>query len=138
MCNIFAECFVESIPQFHLTWILVFITGSENAVDLLIFILSFPLSLVSASLGMSRILMNGPSKLIKKSKSCSGWVFVLLNLSFICVIISKSTWIGEISTLMDSSSGIEPTELAIILIWICTSFIPQCLLVRKRSALKKF
>ena len=133
MCYLFAECFVESIPQFHLTLILRLIIVAEDWStweELILYLLSLPTSLVSATIGMSRILMNGPSKLIKKSESCSGWVFVLLNLSLICVIVSKIWIIPSVVY----SGGIKVTDLsAFILIWMSTSFIPQCLLVRKCS-----
>ena len=138
MCYLFAECFVESIPQFHLTLILRLIIVAEDWStweELILYLLSLPTSLVSATIGMSRILMNGPSKLVKKSdESCSGWGFALLNMSLICVIVSKSKCIGVISMLLGFIGlSYESTELAIILIWISISFLPQCLLVRKCS-----
>ena len=141
----FTECFVESIPQFHLVWILKLIVGPPELggleiEDMILYYLSFAafwISLVSASLGMSRILMNGPSKFMKKSKICSGWGFVLLNLSILGGIYSKTAWISNPYAYLGNYSGIEGFELpvpsAIILIWVCTSFIPQCLLVRKCS-----
>ena len=134
----FAECFVESIPQLHLTLILTLITGIggdfnvRTVEDLVLFCLSFGTSLVSASLGMSRLLLNGPSKLMKKSESCGGynqWGFGLLNLSIMNGIISKTAWISVELYIRLELELLVPSAM----IWVSTSFIPQCLLVRKCS-----
>ena len=130
-----AECFVESIPQTHLTWILMMVGDSPIAIDELfgdtpekiaLFFLSFTTSVISASLGMSRLLLNGPSKFVRKTGRLGGyfqWGFVLLILSIMSGIIAKAAWLPLVIN--------WPTNLGSLgaILWIGVSLIPQLLLV---------
>ena len=133
-----AECFVESIPQTHLTWILVVMMvgnspRAENEVlgdtpeKSALFFLSFTTSVISASLGMSRLLLNGPSKFVRKTGRLGGyfqWGFVLLILSIMSGIIAKAAWLPFVV-----NGPITLGSLGAVL-WIGVSLIPQLLLVR--------
>ena len=133
---------MESIPQTHLTLILFFTlegpskaklwsdadgNGNYYYSKLVLFFLSFTTSVISASLGMSRLLLNGPSKFIRKTGRLGGycqWGFVFLILSMITGIVSKAAWLPFV---MD-----RPTRMGYLgaVLWIGVSLIPQLLLVR--------
>ena len=89
---------MESIPQTHLTLIL-FLFGAgeiaftdghddEDGIDpaFVTFLLGFISSVTSASLGMTRLLMNGPSKLIKKQGPLGGYIQVGVTLMFFSIM----------------------------------------------------
>ena len=136
----FAECFVESIPQTHLTWILMLMVGGsgpgtsgleklsgDSTYKLVLLYLSFTTSVISASLGMSQLLLNGPSKFVRKTGRLGGyfqWGFVLLILSIMSGIIAKAAWLPLVIN--------WPTNLGSLgaILWIGVSLIPQLLLVR--------
>ena len=139
------ECFVESIPQTHLTWILLVVMlcvrrpvasgqpGKElyerTAEKEALFFLSFTTSVISASLGMSRLLLNGPSKFIRKVGRLGGycqWGFVLLILSIMSGIIAKAIWLPFVTIIYDQHNMFS---LGVVL-WIGVSLIPQLLLVK--------
>ena len=91
--------------------------------NLALFFLSYSTSLISASLGMSRLLMNGPSKLIKKQGYCGGylqWGFLVLFLSIATSFAAKAAWIGSFGA---------PEIFQNIPIWIGISYLPQFLMV---------
>ena len=95
---------------------------------IVLFFLSFSTSIISASLGMSRLLLTGPSKFVRKTGRLGGycqWGFVLLILSIITGIISKAAWLPLVIDWPTRSMG----YLGAIL-WIGVSLIPQLLLVR--------
>ena len=92
-----------------------------------LFFLSFTTSVISASLGMSRLLLNGPSKFVRKIGRLGGycqWGFVLLMLSIMSGIIAKAAWLPfvvETPAFMGTLGAV---------LWIGVSLIPQFLLVR--------
>ena len=133
------EPFLESIPQTHLTLLLLcfdsrvlFDDPAHPGADdlfpgssLVLFILGFISSVLSASLGMARLLMNGPSKLIKKQGYLGGYAqvgFALLMFSIMCVLVSKALWLAF---LLAGPHG-NPLH---ILLWIGVSLLPQLILV---------
>ena len=133
---------MESIPQTHLTWILVVMVVDGPGLDdyegletvmgnttekRALFILSFTTSIISASWGMSRLLLSGPSKFVRKTGRLGGyfqWGFVLLILSIMSGIIAKAAWLPLVIN--------WPTNLGSLgaILWIGVSLIPQLLLVR--------
>ena len=90
---------------------------------LALFLLGFTSSVLSASLGMARLLMNGPSKLVKKQGHLGGYAqvgFALVMVSIICVLVSKALWLAF------STSWLDPLYA---LVWIGVSLAPQLTLV---------
>ena len=90
-----SECFIEAIPQTHLTLIMlvldlettIFGGSSENYTDFTLFLVGFISSVLSASLGLARFLMNGPSKLVKKQGRLGGYLQVGFALLFFCILL---------------------------------------------------
>ena len=121
---------MESIPQMHLSWILLMSTQGtlvegqrQSTESVILFYMSFTLSVISASLGMTRLLMNGPSKLIKKQGKFGGYgqcPFFILFLSIASCLIAKASWVGFIR--------IDDYPIR-TLIWFGISYIPQLLMV---------
>ena len=101
--------------------------GSEkNPEKFPLFVLSFTTSIISASLGMSRFLLNGPSKCIKKLGRLGGycqWGFALLQLSIMSGIIAKAAWLPDVI-----SDPIDMKSMGVLL-WVGVSLMPQLLLV---------
>ena len=95
-----------------------------------LFYFSFTTSVISASLGMSRLLLNGPSRFVRKTGRLGGylqWGFVLLMLSIMSGIIAKAAWLPFVIN--------YPVEMGTLgtlgaVLWIGVSLIPQFLLVR--------
>ena len=127
---------MESIPQTHLTLILlvlnydalVDVRGHGNESNVVLFTVGFMSSVLSASLGMARLLMNGPSKLIKKQGHLGGYAqagFALVMLSIICVLVAKALWLAF--SVLDSPGRDDDPLYA--LVWIGVSLAPQLILV---------
>ena len=102
----------------------------------LLFLVGFTSSVLSASLGMSRLLMNGPSKLIKKQGHLGGYAqvgFALVKLSIMCVLVAKALWL-PFSTMYDPGQS-HPLKRHMngdplyALVWIGISLAPQLILV---------
>ena len=92
-----------------------------------LFFISFTTSVISASLGMSRLLLNGPSRFVRKTGRLGGylqWGFVLLMLSIMSGIIAKAAWLPFVIN--------HPADMGSLgaVLWIGVSLIPQFLLVR--------
>ena len=129
---------MESIPQTHLTWMLFVmviafrpanIIVGDTTEERVLFFLSFSTSIISASLGMSRLLLNGPSKFIRKVGRLGGycqWGFVLLILSIMTGIVSKAAWLPFMTNIYDQHNKVSQG----VVLWIGVSLIPQLLLVR--------
>ena len=101
----------------------VFYGGPGDPYGLALFIAGFTSSVLSASLGMARLLMNGPSKLVKKQGHLGGYAqvgFALVMVSIICVLVSKALWLAF------STSWLDPLYA---LVWIGVSLAPQLTLV---------
>ena len=73
---------------------------------------------------MARLLMNGPSKLVKKQGHLGGYAqvgFALVMVSIICVLVSKAFWLA-----LSQDPGGDPLYA---LVWIGVSLVPQLTLV---------
>ena len=113
----------------HLSWILLVSTNGElslrkSAWIEFLFFTSFTLSVISASLGMTRLLMNGPSKLIKKQGKFGGYAqcpLFILFLSIASCLIAKASWVGFIK--------IHHGHPIRIVVWLGISCTPQLLMV---------
>ena len=91
-----------------------------------VFLLGFITSVLSASLGMARLLMNGPSKVVKKQGPLGGYAqvgFALVMLSIICVLVAKALWLPY-----SIYNGPDRDPLY-ALVWIGVSLAPQLILV---------
>ena len=90
--------------------------------DFVLFFCGFASSVISAALGMTRLLMNGPSKLFyKRDHPLGGYcqaAFALLMISIMCVLIAKALWLAF--SCMDNPLN--------ALIWISASLVPQFVL----------
>ena len=125
-----SEPFLESIPQTHLTLMLLVLNsdvliemgpGSDPS-SFPLFIVGFTSSVLSASLGMARLLLNGPSKLVKKQGHLGGYAqvgFALIMFSIMFVLVAKALWLAF---LLDSYP-------LYALVWIGVSLAPQLILV---------
>ena len=125
------EAFLESIPQTHLTFIMLFVNQrlllGEPYDNSRLFIFGFMSSVLSASLGMARLLMNGPSKLVKKQGNLGGYAqvgFALLMLLIMFVLVAKALWLA----FSIIGGGHHPQPLN-ALVWIGVSLVPQLFLV---------
>ena len=88
----------------------------------ILFSMGFMSSVLSASLGMARLLMTGPSKLVKKQGHLGGYAqvgFALIMFSIMFVLVAKALWMA----LVTSWSPL------FALVWIGVSLAPQLILV---------
>ena len=101
-------------------------TSPGDVSGLVLFLVGFTSSVLSASLGMARLLMNGPSKVVKKQGPLGGYAqvgFALVMLQIICVLVAKALW-------MPFSLGrVGRGEPIYALVWIGVSLAPQLILV---------
>ena len=126
-----SEAFLESIPQTHLTIMVMVLNfevvsepGPYYKYNLALFLVGFISSVLSASLGMARMLMNGPCKLVKKQGHLGGYAqagFAMVMLSIMCVLMAKAGWLA-FSTLGSNNP-------LFALVWIGVSLAPQLILV---------
>ena len=101
----------------------IFIDGPGDTYGTVLFFVGFTSSVLSASLGMTRLLMNGPSKLVKKQGHLGGYAqvgFTLVMFLIMSVLVAKALWLA-FSTL----SGGPLYGL----VWIGVSIAPQLILV---------
>ena len=126
-----SECFIEAIPQTHLTLIMLVLDSEAivyggsggNNTDFALFLVGFISSVLSASLGLARFLMNGPSKLVKKQGRLGGYLQVGFALLFFCILstlVSKALWLAFVT-------GGNPLQA---FVWMGASLVPQLILVR--------
>ena len=107
--------------------IFIEVSGTGYYYTLALFILGFTSSVLSASLGMARLLLNGPSKLIKKQGPLGGYAqvgFALVMLQIICVLVAKALWMP-----FSIDGGPVRGEPIYTLVWIGVSLAPQLILV---------
>ena len=148
-----SEAFLESIPQTHLTLMLLVLndevlvgydaTGTNwdecipvcGLFDSLLFLLGFTSSMLSASLGMARLLMNGPSRLVKNKGLCQVG-FALVMLSIMCILVAKASWLG-LSTYSSNRWRVRNDPLY-ALVWIGISLAPQLILVSLSKCDEKY
>ena len=139
-----SECFIEAIPQTHLTLIMLAIDyesimfgistelDSEINTDMALFLVGFISSILSASLGLARFLMNGPSKLVKKQGQLGGYLqvgFALLFFSILLTLVSKA-WLLAFVLLPKSPHPLDKGNPLYSLVWMGISLVPQLMLVR--------
>ena len=89
------------------------------------------MSVLSASLGMARLLMNGPSKLVKKQGHLGGYAqvgFALIMFSIMFVLVAKALWL-PFSLGRGPVIGGTRTKPIFALVWIGVSLAPQLILV---------
>ena len=107
----------------------IFIDGPGDTYGTVLFFVGFTSSVLSASLGMARLLLNGPSKLVKKQGHLGGYAqvgFALVMFSIMCVLVAKPLWLA-FST---SSGGLTWSgDPLYALVWIGVSLAPQLILV---------
>ena len=134
---------MESIPQMHLTLILMFqdtetiILGGDWSfgANFALFLVGFISSVISASLGMARLLLNGPSKILRKQGYLGGYLqvsFTLIFFSIMCVLVAKALWLALL-ILEGSSQGakiaIHVSNSSCTLLWLGVSLLPQLIFV---------
>ena len=101
----------------------------DDSTALPLFIVGFISSVLSASLGMTRLLMNGPSKLIKKQGSLGGylqWGFAMVFICIMCVLVAKALWLA-FAVLGPSPDSLN--QFKNVLVWLGVSILPQLILV---------
>ena len=103
--------------------------GSErygDTTDHIIFFVGFISSVISATLGMTRLLMNGPSKVIKKQGHLGGYLqigFALLFFSIMAVLVAKALWLAFVIGPVTNGHPLYA------LVWMAVSLLPQFILV---------
>ena len=115
-----SELFVEKIPQVHLMLLLIFFNWDDKS-WVYVYWWGFVFSFFSASFGMTKLLMNGPSKIIKKQGHLGGYLqlgFFLLFLCNIDVLVAKALGLAFLAS--------NPFS---VLVWMAVSLLPQCILV---------
>ena len=126
---------MESIPQTHLTLmllvlnydVLIDVRHRGNESNVVLFTVGFMSSVLSASLGMARLLMNGPSKLVKKQGHLGGYAqvgFALVMLLVMFILVAKALWL--VFSMLLGPRGGDPLYA---LVWIGVSLAPQLILV---------
>ena len=104
-------------------------SGDRNNTDLPLFLVGFISSILSASLGLARFLMNGPSKLVKKQGRLGGYLqvgFALLFFAILLTLVSKALWLAFV---LNEPTTLEPNPLYVF-VWMGISLVPQLILVR--------
>ena len=122
----FPETFLESIPQVHITLIVIAsgVKGnfshdvdSETRRKQVIVFTSFVISLISSAYGMSNVLKNGPVKLIKESAP-----FMIVALANGACLVGKAAWFFVIT-------GSTYDDWQLIFVWLGLSILPNLILV---------
>ena len=101
----------------------------EINTDMALFLVGFISSILSASLGLARFLMNGPSKLVKKQGRLGGYLqvgFALLFFAILLILVSKALWLAFV---LNEPTTLEPNPLYVF-VWMGISLVPQLILVR--------
>ena len=94
----------------------------DGLFESLLFLVGFTSSVLSASLGMTRLLMNGPSKVVKKQGRLGGYAqvgFAMVMFSIMFVLVAKALWLAF---------SLDSNPLY-ALVWIGVSVVPQLILV---------
>ena len=128
-----SEPFIESVPQSHLSLIVVCIvkdnTGKKGFYPYKPrSLLSFISSVVSGTLGLSKVLLKGPVRLVPSNRGyLGGFVqlpFFLLYLSVFTCLVGKAAWLP--------SSMTEDGEIYVLL-WFALMIAPQATMVSSKS-----
>ena len=126
-----SEPFVESVPQLHFTFLLIVFTISDVLdIQSPFFWFTFCTSLITGSLGISKILRNGPAKIISKNKTKDFWTSVTSQLLILSTtifsLLGKAPWLGIALSMNSYNFG---TLSEIIPLWICLMLLPQFIIV---------
>ena len=120
-----SEPFIESVPQTHLYLIVTIAKFGGNFVNPTFF-LSFVTSVVSATLGLSKVLLKGPVKLVPSNRGyLGGYVqlpFFLLYCSVFTCLVGKAAWLPSAMTGYDE-------EAIHALVWFAMMIAPQTTMV---------
>ena len=132
-----SEPFIESVPQSHLSLIVVCIvkdnTGKKGFYPYKPrSLLSFISSVVSGTLGLSKVLLKGPVKLVPSNRGfLGGYVqlpFFLLYCSVFTCLVGKAAWLPFA---MLGSLGSDGEIHA--LVWFAMMIAPQATMVSSNS-----
>ena len=112
----------------------------------ILFSMGFMSSVLSASLGMARLLMTGPSKLVKKQGYLGGYAqvgFAMVMFSIMFVLVAKALWLafsilGDSSSLSALGGGPGGSDPLYALVWIGVSLAPQLILVSLSKLVQKY
>ena len=110
--------------------------GPEDGYVFILFLVGLLSSWLSASLGMARLLMNGPSKLVKKQGHLGGYAqvgFALVMLLIMFMLVAKALWL--VFSMLLGPRGGDPLYA---LVWIGVSLAPQLILVSLSKLDQKF
>ena len=125
-----SEPFIESVPQTHLSLIVVTIAKFGGNFVNPTFFLSFVTSVVSATLGLSKVLLKGPVKLVPSNRGfLGGYIqlpFFLLYCSVLTCLVGKAAWLPYA---MDGAAGDEIYAL----VWFAMMIAPQATMVSSNS-----
>ena len=117
------------MPQTHLSLIVVCIAGGHPDFRNTKFVLSFVTSVVSATLGLSKVLLKGPVKLVPSNRGfLGGYVqlpFFLLYWSVFTCLVGKAAWLPF------AMRG--PNENIFALVWFAMMIAPQATMVSSSS-----
>ena len=124
-----SEPFIESVPQAHLSLIVVQIVGAHRDFVNTKFVLSFVTSVVSATLGLSKVLLKGPVKLVPSNRGyLGGYVqlpFFLLYCSVFTCLVGKAAWLPY--------AMIWPDGNIHALVWFAMMIAPQATMVSSNN-----
>ena len=133
MFCLISEPFIESVPQSHLYLTVVCIvkdnTGKKGFYPYKArSLLSFITSVVSGTLGLSKVLLKGPVRLVPSDRGyLGGFVqlpFFLLYLSVFTCLVAKASWLPSAMT--------DNGEIY-VLIWFALMIAPQATMVSSKS-----
>ena len=117
------------MPQTHLSLIVVQIAGRHPGFVNTKFALSFVTSVVSATLGLSKVLLKGPVKLVPSNRGyLGGYVqlpFFLLYCSVFTCLVGKAAWLP--------SAMRGPDGDIYALVWFAMMIAPQATMVSSNS-----
>ena len=117
------------MPQTHLSLIAALITAKHRPVTTRLFFLSFISSVVSATLGLSKVLLKGPVKLVPTNRGyLGGYVqlpFFLLYCSVFTCLVGKAAWLPV--------AMIGPDGAIYALVWFAMMIAPQATMVSSNS-----
>ena len=122
-----SEPFIESVPQTHLYLIVTIAKFGGNFVNPTFF-LSLVTSVVSATLGLSKVLLKGPVKLVPNRGFLGGYVqlpFFLLYWSVFTCLVGKAAWLPF------AMRG--PNGDIYALVWFAMMIAPQATMVSSNS-----
>ena len=127
--KIISEAFIESVPQAHILiaiWAVNQGRGCDSPVQQGdgLFLVTFSLSVLSATFGVAKFIKSGPARMINNEKCLMGFcsaTFILLFLNIAATLVGRGFIIG---TFVETQYNFG-NKINIILVLIC--FLPQLL-----------